>query len=88
MSSPIPLRARSRWLAAPLLAALAAGPACATNQTLHNAQLAESQQDYDRAVIEYGKALKEKPDDRALRLEASAPTFLIVGSAIATAATW
>src|SRR5687768_11546975 len=31
------------------------------------ARLAESQQDYDRAVIEYTKAVQARPDDRTLR---------------------
>jgi len=42
---------------------------CASSGALQQARLAESQQDYDRAVAEYTKALKDKPDDRTLRLQ-------------------
>jgi general secretion pathway protein D len=67
MSSPIPLRARSRLLALSIVAVLVAG--CATSHALKNAKLAEQAQDYDRAVLEYGKALRERPDDRTVRLQ-------------------
>jgi general secretion pathway protein D len=46
------------------LAALAIGlSACASSSSLHLAHEAEFQQDYDRAVVEYTKALREKPGD-------------------------
>jgi len=47
------------------LAALVAG--CATTG-LRTGQTAEKNQDYDRAVIEYTKVLKEDPDNRDARL--------------------
>jgi general secretion pathway protein D len=47
------------------LALSAAG--CASSNAMKAAQLAESQQDYDRAVIEYSRALQERPDDRTAR---------------------
>ena len=51
-----------------LVASLALSAAgCASSSALRTAQLAESQQDFDRAVIEYSKALQERPDDRTIR---------------------
>jgi general secretion pathway protein D len=51
-----------------LLALLAlAASGCASSSAMKSAQLAESQQDWDRAVIEYSKAVKERPDDRTAR---------------------
>src|SRR6187455_253157 len=47
------------------LALLAAG--CATTG-LKAGQVAERNQDYDRAVVEYAKTLKENPDNRDARL--------------------
>jgi general secretion pathway protein D len=41
--------------------------ACATSGMRHAAQLAESEQDWDRAVVEYTKLLRAKPDDRNTR---------------------
>ena len=40
---------------------------CATTGGLRAGQLAESVQDYDLAVVEYTKALRQRPDDRELR---------------------
>jgi general secretion pathway protein D len=40
---------------------------CAASSTRRAAQLAESQQDYDRAVVEYTKLLREHPNDRYAR---------------------
>ena len=40
---------------------------CAANSTRHAAQLAESQQDYDRAVVEYTKLLRDHPNDKTAR---------------------
>jgi general secretion pathway protein D len=41
--------------------------ACATSAALREARLAESRQDFDRAVIEYTKVVREHPDDRNAR---------------------
>ncbi len=65
MSSLIP-RAKLVALALPVaLAALLS--ACATS-TSHLAREAEYRQDYDRAVVEYTKALRQKPDDADARI--------------------
>ena len=40
---------------------------CATTAALRSGEHAELAQDYDRAVVEYTRALKENPDDRAAR---------------------
>ena len=56
--------AASLWLALPL--ALLATACVSTG--LRAGQLAEQSQDYDRAVVEYTKVLKEHPDDREARL--------------------
>jgi general secretion pathway protein D len=40
---------------------------CAASNARKAAQLAESQQDFDRAVIEYTKLLRERPDDGMAR---------------------
>ena len=71
MSSPMALvtnrffRAFAVSAGAGALAALVAG--CATTG-LRTGQTAEKNQDYDRAVIEYTKVLKEDPDNRDARL--------------------
>lgn len=53
---------------AALVACLVAGSAgCATAAAMRAGQQAESQQDYDRAVIEYTKVVRERPNDRAAR---------------------
>jgi len=41
---------------------------CATTSALHEGEHAERAQDYDRAVVEYTKAVREKPDDQNARL--------------------
>ena len=41
--------------------------ACATSAALREARLAESRQDFDRAVIEYTKVVRQHPDDRNAR---------------------
>jgi general secretion pathway protein D len=46
-----------------VLATLASG--CGTGAALRNGQRAERARDYDRAVVEYNNALRERPDDRA-----------------------
>lgn len=48
------------------VAALAAG--CATTNGLRNGQAAERVDDYDRAVVEYTRALREDPDNLDARL--------------------
>ncbi|MBK5296124.1 MAG: hypothetical protein JJE40_03130 [Vicinamibacteria bacterium] len=52
------------WLI--VAAALAAG--CATSSALRNGRAAERVDDYDRAVVEYTRALKEDPDNLDARL--------------------
>jgi tetratricopeptide (TPR) repeat protein len=52
----------------PLLLCLSiAATGCATNAAIRDARLAEAQQDFDRAVIEYSKAVRAHPDDRNAR---------------------
>jgi general secretion pathway protein D len=41
--------------------------ACATSNARRAAQLAESQQDFDRAVVEYSKVVQADPEDRTAR---------------------
>jgi general secretion pathway protein D len=41
---------------------------CAASAALHQGQQAEQVQDYDRAVVEYTKAVRLKPDDATARL--------------------
>jgi general secretion pathway protein D len=52
--------------AAVMLLAIAVS-GCATTAALRAGQNAEAAQDYDRAIVEYSRALKENPDDRAAR---------------------
>ena len=40
---------------------------CATSSSIRAARLAESQQDYDRAVVEYTKVVRARPNDRMAR---------------------
>jgi general secretion pathway protein D len=63
------LRNRRSWLGA-LGAALVALAlvACATSTAVRRARQAEAQQDFDRAVVEYTKALKSDPDNRTIRM--------------------
>src|SRR3954468_8623580 len=60
-------RPRLPVVAAALAATLLAG-GCATNSTFRAGQRAETAQDYDRAVVEYTKGVREKPDDRTAHL--------------------
>ncbi|PYR38715.1 MAG: hypothetical protein DMF93_15600, partial [Acidobacteria bacterium] len=53
--------------AAGLLACLAAA-ACVSSAALRHGSDAERRQDYDRAVIEYTKAIRQHPDDANARL--------------------
>jgi general secretion pathway protein D len=41
--------------------------ACATSSAFRNGQQAERRQEYDRAVLEYSKAVKQSPDNQAYR---------------------
>jgi general secretion pathway protein D len=43
------------------------GAGCATSSALRDARLAESQQDFDRAVVEYSKVVQARPNDRNAR---------------------
>jgi general secretion pathway protein D len=61
MSSLIP-RAKFILRTAPLALAVMLS-ACASSTSLHLAHDAEFRQDYDRAVVEYTKVLRQKPDD-------------------------
>jgi general secretion pathway protein D len=65
MSSPTH-RARTTLAAASLVLALVAG-GCAAATATRMGHDAEFQQDYDRAVVEYTKALRLKPGDGAAR---------------------
>jgi|SRR5688572_8811067 general secretion pathway protein D len=60
------VRANSRIAAVTVLAALLAG--CAASGAMRAGQKAERLDDYDRAVVEYTRALREKPDDLDIRL--------------------
>ena len=50
-----------------LVLCLIALTGCATSSARRAAQLAESQQDFDRAVVEYTKLLQANPNDRTAR---------------------
>ena len=54
-----------RPLGACLLAAALSG--CATGSAFHAGQQAERASDFDRAVVEYTKAVRANPDDRDAR---------------------
>jgi general secretion pathway protein D len=49
------------------IALIASACATATSTAMRNGRRAELAQDYDRAVIEYTKVLRDNPDDRAAR---------------------
>ena len=67
--SRVRARTAARGATGVLLAALAAAAAgCATSAAFRTAQQAELQNDFDRAVIEYGRAVEEQPDDRQAQL--------------------
>jgi len=57
----------SRRLAAIAMASALAGAGCIPASGMHAGQQAEFSQDYDQAVIEYTKALREKPHDVNIR---------------------
>jgi general secretion pathway protein D len=54
----------TRSSAAALACLLASLAGCTTSAALRAGQTAESQQDFDRAVVEYTKVLRERPNDR------------------------
>jgi general secretion pathway protein D len=71
MSSPTARRGsrrRTAWAAGLGIALALAASGCATSRALNDARAAEAQHDYDRAVVEYEKALKERPGDQNVRL--------------------
>ena len=60
--------ARRRPLTAAVgLLLIASLSACVSSGAISRAQIAEQQQDYDRAVAEYTRALKEHPDNKDVR---------------------
>ena len=59
--------ARPAWLGAVCLAGLAAA-ACATSSGVRHGESAERAGDFDRAVIEYTKAIRQNPTERNARL--------------------
>src|SRR5215203_1500844 len=69
MSSPTRPADAMRRPALASICALALGAllACASSGALGRARLAEQQQDYDRAVVEYSQVLKEHPADKNAR---------------------
>src|SRR5262245_61142402 len=71
MSSPMPVTDRfARTLAASsaLVVSLALATAGCVTTGMRAGQLAEQGQDYDKAVVEYTKVLKEHPDNKDARL--------------------
>ena len=50
-----------------LVCLAASAAACATSEALRAARNAEAQQDFDRAVVEYAKVVRARPDDRTAR---------------------
>jgi general secretion pathway protein D len=60
-------RAARALLALALPALVAALGACATTRAIQNGTAAEQAQDYDRAVVEYSKALKADPENKGAR---------------------
>jgi general secretion pathway protein D len=61
-------RIRRAVLAVAAVSALGGLAACASSGALGQARLAEQQQDYDRAVVEYTRAVKERPGDKSAKL--------------------
>jgi general secretion pathway protein D len=68
VTNPNPPTVRARLGLALLLAAGLVGAGCATSAGLRTAQVAEQQQDYDRAVVEYTKVLRANPTHKEARL--------------------
>src|SRR5882672_7545647 len=68
LSLPHPgTESRRHGTAAALLALCLFAAGCATSGALHRASEAEHRQDYDLAVVEYTKALRQQPDDANTR---------------------
>src|SRR4051812_38148871 len=67
LSAPLPARNAVRgfavWL---LLSAVASG--CASSAPFRHGRDAERRKDYDRAVVEYNKAVRQNPDDADARM--------------------
>ena len=59
---------RAALTSAALLLAVLAAAGCGTSAAFRTAQQAELRNDFDRAVIEYGRAVEERPDDRQAQL--------------------
>jgi general secretion pathway protein D len=56
------------WLAGGAVAAILIAAGCATASSYRLGERAERAQDFDRAVVEYTKAVRAHPDDRTIRL--------------------
>ena len=68
-SACVRARPAARVAAGLLLTALsAAAVGCGTSAAFRTAQQAELRNDFDRAVVEYGRAVEERPEDRQARL--------------------
>jgi len=67
MALPRAERVRAFAVVGCLAAVLTAG-GCATSSAFHLGERAERSQDFDRAVLEYTKALRANPDDRNARI--------------------
>ena len=61
-------RTKARLTAAAILALCLFAPGCATSSALRRGSDAERRQDFDVAVVEYTKAVRERPDDSTARL--------------------
>ena len=61
-------RPLSPWRLGALACALALAASCATTSALKTAREAETRQDYDTAVAEYTKLLRDNPNDKEARL--------------------
>src|SRR3954468_12741523 len=67
LSAPLPARNAVRGLAVwLLLSAVASG--CASSAPFRHGRDAERRKDYDRAVVEYNKAVRQNPDDADARM--------------------
>jgi general secretion pathway protein D len=68
LPSPSTSRPRSRWSLLLVLAGALAAGGCASATASHLGREAEGRQDYDQAVVEYTKAVRQHPNDRDARL--------------------
>src|SRR5690242_13981584 len=66
LHAPNVFRSSIRGIAAVAICLAAAG--CASSGAVRRAHEAERVQDYDRAVVEYTKAIRARPDDMTARL--------------------